>query len=86
MSVLINNGACGLYPWSRDLEASLDVRVEERAGFAMLLGWLDKFLCANGLEPGRLTCERFWKESVKVRVRENWSRKRLRLTRSVQSE
>lgn len=38
----------------------------------MLLGWLDKFVCSNGLQPGRAACERFWRESVKVRVREKW--------------
>jgi integron integrase len=64
--------AAGLYPWSRDLEGSVDVSAEEKAGFAMLLGWLDKFACANGLKPGREACERFWRESVKVRVREGW--------------
>lgn len=46
--------------------------VEDKAGFGMLLGWLDKFMCSNGLKPGRSACERFWRESVKVRVRENW--------------
>lgn len=85
----------GLYAWTKDLEASVDVRANEKAAFAMLLGWLDKFLCSKGLRPGREACERFWKESIKVRSRENWqleqwsaalrwSRKRLRLTRSVQ--
>jgi hypothetical protein len=74
MSVIFQMNASGLYPWSADLEGSIDVRTEERAGFAMLLGWLDKFLCANGLEPNRAACERFW------------SRKRLRLTRLVYSE
>jgi len=72
MTDLTDTAAAGLYPWSRDLEGSIDVRTEERAGFAMLLGWFDKFLCANGLEPDRGACERFWKEAVKARVRENW--------------
>ena len=62
----------GLYAWTKDLEASVDVRAREKAAFAMLLGWLDKFLCSNGLRPGREACERFWKESIKVRSRENW--------------
>ena len=62
----------GLYPWTKDLEGSIDVRAKEKAAFAMLLGWLDKFLCSSGLRPGREACERFWKESIKVRSRENW--------------
>jgi hypothetical protein len=41
------------------------------------------------MQPGRPACERFWRESVMVRHREawqieQWSRKRLRLTRFFQ--
>jgi hypothetical protein len=45
--------AAGLDPWSRDLEGSVGVSVEDKAGFGMLLGWLDKFICCKGLQPGR---------------------------------
>jgi integron integrase len=62
----------GLYPWTKDLEGSVDVRADERPAFAMLLGWLDKFVCSQGLQPGKESCERFWRESIKVRVREGW--------------
>ena len=62
----------GLYPWSKDLEASNDVRQREKAAFAMLLGWLEKFVCGRGLQPGRAACERFWKEAVVTRSREGW--------------
>ena len=50
----------GLYPWTKDLEASNDVRLREVPAFAMLLGWLEKFVCNKGLQPGRADCERFW--------------------------
>lgn len=62
----------GLYPWTKDLEGSIDVRAREKAAFAMLLGWLDKFLCSNGLRPGKGACDRFWKESIKAKLRESW--------------
>ena len=62
----------GLYPWSKDLEASSDVRQREVAAFAMLLGWLEKFVCGKGLHPGREACQRFWRESVLARTREGW--------------
>jgi hypothetical protein len=38
---MITRNSAGLYPWSKDLEASSDVRLREREGFAMLLGWLE---------------------------------------------
>jgi hypothetical protein len=61
---MITRNSAGLYPWSKDLEASSDVRLREREGFAMLLGWLDKFVAGSGSSPGREVCERFWKEHV----------------------
>ncbi len=38
----------------------------------MLLGWLEKFVSRNGLQPGRDSCERFWKEALISRAREKW--------------
>ena len=64
--------ASGLYPWSKDLEASSDVRQREAPAFAMLLGWMEKFVCGKGLQPGRGSCEKFWKEAVLARTRESW--------------
>jgi hypothetical protein len=64
--------SAGLYPWSRGLEASSDVRLKEREGFAMLLGWLEKFFAGSGLPPSREACERFWKEQVRSKPREKW--------------
>lgn len=67
-----NSRSPGLYAWTKDLEASVDVRINEKAGFAMLLGWLDKFLCNRGLATGREACARFWKEVIKSKARETW--------------
>ncbi len=69
---MIAQVSAALYPWSKDLEASSDVRQREQAAFAMLLGWMEKFVCGKGLQPGRAACERFWKESVMARGREAW--------------
>ena len=71
MNTCCENSA-GLYPWSKDLDASSDVRLREREGFAMLLGWLEKFVVGSGLAPGRDACERFWKEQVRAKPREKW--------------
>lgn len=69
---MITKNSTGLYPWSKDLEASGDVLQRERDSFAMLLGWLEKFIAGQGLCPGRGACERFWKEQVKSKPREKW--------------
>ncbi|MES2661632.1 MAG: hypothetical protein V4689_23640 [Verrucomicrobiota bacterium] len=69
---MITKGSPGLYAWSKDLEASSDVRLREREGFAMLLGWLEKFVAGSDLSPSREACERFWKEQVRAKPREKW--------------
>jgi hypothetical protein len=38
----------------------------------MLLGWLEKFVCNKGLQPGRAACDRFLRASVTTRQRESW--------------
>jgi integron integrase len=62
----------GLYAWSKDLEESSDVRIREIEGFAMLLGWLEKFFAKSGLVPGRGACARFWREQVMTKPRDPW--------------
>ncbi len=69
---MVTQVSSALYPWSKDLEASSDVRQREQAALAMLLGWMEKFVCGKGLRPGRAACERFWKEAVMARGREAW--------------
>lgn len=66
------HGSSGLYPWSKDLEGSCDVSLREKPSFAMLLGWMEKFVSAKGMVPGRTACARFWRESVMIRQREAW--------------
>lgn len=61
-----------LYAWSKDLEATSSVLRREVPAFAMLLGWLDKFVCGKGLQPGREACALFWKEAVMAKDREGW--------------
>ena len=80
---MITKDSAGLYPWSKDLEASSDVLLREREGFAMLFGWLEKFIATYGLTPGREACTRFWKEQVRAKPREKWSRKGRCPTRSI---
>jgi integron integrase len=69
---MITKNSAGLYAWSKDLEASSDVRLRERESFGMLLGWMEKFIGSKGLVPGRGGCEVFWRESVMARTREAW--------------
>ncbi|WP_423912668.1 integron integrase, partial [Flavobacterium sp.] len=70
--LMITKSSPGLYAWSKDLDASSDVLLREREGFAMLLGWLEKFVAGSGLASGRQACERFWKEQVLAKPREKW--------------
>lgn len=70
--IMITKRPPSLYAWSKDLEASNDVRLREIPAFAMLLGWLEKFVSSRRLQPGRKACEQFWKESVTSRHRESW--------------
>ena len=56
--------------WSADLEASRDVNERPRDAFEMVLGWLENWRVRIGMEPGRESCIRFWREQVMVKVRE----------------
>ena len=56
---MVAKNSAGLYPWSKDLEASSDVRLKELEGFAMLPDWLEKFVAGSGLAHGREACERW---------------------------
>ena len=62
----------GLFAWSKDLEGSSDVRLREMEGFAMLLGWLEKFVVCHSLVAGREACTRFWREQVMAKPRDPW--------------
>lgn len=82
--VRMNTLAKKRYDWRTDLEASRSVGRMQRHGFTMLLGWYENFRLRCGLEAGRESARCFWKSEVLGRgvVREEWSRKMLRLTRS----
>lgn len=67
-----SQSTAGLYAWSQDLEFSRDVTVREKAPYAMLLGWLERFRLNQEMPPGREACMRFWKEAVKAKPREPW--------------
>ena len=58
--IMITKRPPSLYAWSKDLEASNDVRLREIPAFAMLLGWLEKFVSSRRLQAGRKACEQFW--------------------------
>ncbi len=62
----------GLFAWSKDLEGSSDVRLREIDAFAMLLGWLEKFVIRHSLVPGREACARLWREQVMAKPRDPW--------------
>jgi len=62
-STAIQNTSC----WRADLEASRDLKHREKAGFAMLLGWLEKWRVSRGLEPGVEAAWTFWKAQVSAR-------------------
>lgn len=67
-----NGEWCRFTSWSKDFEVSSDVRLKEREGFAMLLGWLEKFVAACGLSSGREACQRFCKEEVRAKPQKKW--------------
>jgi integron integrase len=61
-----------VYAWGQDLEASRDVNERQRDAFGMVLGWLENWRVRLGIEPGRASCIRFWREQVMAKVREPW--------------
>jgi hypothetical protein len=61
-----------VYAWGQDLEASRDVNERQRDAFGMVLGWLENWRMRTGIEPGRESCIRFWREQVMAKEREPW--------------
>jgi hypothetical protein len=43
-----------------------------RDAFGIVLGWLERWRAKCGLEAGRESCKRFWREPVMVKDRESW--------------
>ncbi len=60
------------HPWSGDLAASRDLKRNEKAGFALILGWHEKWRVSQGLPSGREAAATFWKVKVRAKEREPW--------------
>jgi hypothetical protein len=69
MNASIKNEPCS---WSEDLMASRDLSKAEIEGFGFLLGWFEEWRLRVGLAPGRSAAERFWKEVVGGKARQEW--------------
>ncbi|MFT5109530.1 MAG: integron integrase [Pseudoalteromonas tetraodonis] len=61
-----------LQNWHADLKASRDLNTSEIRGFEILLSWFDGWRIGLCLNPGRPAAERFWKEQVRSKGREEW--------------
>ena len=83
--------------WRKDLAVFRGLSDPERAAYLVLLEWFENYRLRFDLQANRETAERFWRLEVKKegivrkdgQLREwsaalKWSRKRLRLTRSVE--
>lgn len=70
--------------WRKDLAEFRGLSDFQRSGFLLVLEWFENFRLRHGLEAGKDAARSFWRTEVKCegRPREEWSRKRLRLTRS----
>jgi hypothetical protein len=80
MSVVVKKRLC----WRKDLGEFRGLSEQERTGFLLVLEWFENFRMRNDLEAGRESAKMFWRTEVlrEDRPRQEWSRKRLRLTRS----
>ena len=50
------------WPRSADLAASRDVGQRDKDGYAMLLGWFERWRTGRGLPPERESARLFWSE------------------------
>jgi integron integrase len=60
------------FDWRKDLYAARDVCSPDKAGFSLLLEWLENWRIRSSLPPGRIAAERFWREQVRLKSREPW--------------
>ncbi len=58
--------------WPEDLLASRDLNEREKAGFELILGWMDRWRIEHGLNPCRETLKTFWRMEVLKRERLAW--------------
>jgi hypothetical protein len=71
--------------WRTDLAEFRGLTNQERTGFLLVLEWFENFRLRHQLEAGVEAARAFWRTDVLREgvTREAWSRKRLRLTRSL---
>lgn len=62
--------------WRADLEASRDLSDLEKQNYGFLLAWYESWRLKAGLETGRESAVRFWREQVKSKVRKQWQMER----------
>jgi hypothetical protein len=58
--------------WRSDLEASRDLKRQEREQFSFLISWFESWRMSRELKPGREAATRFGKEAVQTKARETW--------------
>lgn len=68
----MNSERKNIFPWSSDLEFSRDVSRSDKSGFAMILGWYEKWRISQQLAASRETAATFWKLKVKAKERQDW--------------
>ena len=68
----MNSEQKNIFPWSSDLEFSRDVSRSDKSGFAMILGWYEKWRISQQLPASRETAATFWKLKVKAKERQDW--------------
>lgn len=85
------------FDWREDLTKARDLTTRDIDAYGYVLGWLEDWRQKRDLPAGREAARRWWKEVAKSKERPEWqlrqwqeairwSRRRLRLTRSVQIE
>lgn len=83
------------FDWREDLARSRDLTRREIDAYGYVLGWLEDWRVKRDLPAGREAARGWWREVAKAKDRPEWqlrqweeairwSRRRLRLTRSVQ--
>lgn len=58
--------------WREDLEASRDLTGLEKQHYGFVLSWFETWRVRLGLEAGRPTAVRFWREQVQAKPRKDW--------------
>ncbi len=62
--------------WRADLEASRNLTDLEKQNYGFVLAWFESWRLRLGLDQGRETAVRFWREQVKGKERKDWQLER----------